>query len=126
MAVKITELCISCNSCVDECPAMAITSADDSPLEDSETVYVKPERCIECVDGSVPKCFDACPTDGAIVWDMPFTTEYNDYYLNGHENGTYAIRTHKKKGLMLPEVQSKPFREVISLEARESHEPLDF
>lgn len=80
MAVKITELCINCDSCIDECPATAIVSASDSPVNGDNT-YVKPEKCIECSDGTMPKCADACPTEGAIVWDMPYTAEYNAYYV---------------------------------------------
>ncbi len=126
MAVVITDECISCDSCVDECPATAIVSADDSPIEDAEYVYVKPEKCIECVDCSVPKCFDVCPTPGAIAWDMPYTQEFNDYYLSGHEEGTYKIRVHKKKGIFSPENQPRPFRELISMEDRLEHKPLEF
>lgn len=126
MAVVITDECISCDSCVDECPATAIVSADDSPIEDAEYVYVKPEKCIECVDCSVPKCFDVCPTPGAIAWDMPYTQEFNDHYLNGHEEGIYKIRVHKKKGIFSPENQPRPFREVISMEDRLENRPLEF
>lgn len=126
MAVIITEECINCDSCVEECPAMAIVSADDSPIEDGELTYVKPEKCIECVDCSVPKCFDACPTEGAIAWDMPYTVEFNEHYMSGHENGTYQIRIHKKKGIFSPEAQPKPFRDSISIEDRTAHAILDF
>ncbi len=125
MAVKITELCINCDACVEECPATAIASADDSPV-DSDLTYVRPEKCIECVDCSVPKCVDVCPTEGALVWDMPFTVAFNDYYKSGNEAGEYAIREHKKKGLMLPEVAERPFRESITMEMREAHEALSF
>lgn len=120
MAVMITDLCINCDSCIDECPATAITSADDSPVE-SDYTYVKPEKCIECVDCTIPKCVDACPTEGAIVWDMPYIAEYNDYYLQGNEEGRYAIREHKKKGLLSPEAQPRPYRESIEISLRESH-----
>ena len=126
MSVLITDECINCDACVDECPATAIVSADDSPLDDPEFTYVKPEKCIECVDCSVPKCFDVCPTPGAIVWDMPYTLEYNEYYLNGHEEGIYKIRAHKKKGLFSPENQPRPFRERISYDDRVAHNALDF
>ena len=121
MSVKITEDCINCDACIDECPATAIVSADDSPLEDGEFTYVKPEKCIECVDSTVPKCADACPTEGCIVWDMPYTAEYNDHYLDGHENGIYKIRVHKKKGMFTPEAQPRPFRDTISIENRASN-----
>lgn len=126
MAVVITEEYINCDACVDECPATAIVSADESPLEDGEYTYVKPEKCIECVDCSVPKCFDVCPTDGAIAWDMPFTEEFDYYYMTGHEEGTYKLRVHKKKGIFSPANQPRPFREVIDMEQRTSHSPLDF
>lgn len=126
MAVMITEECINCDTCIDECPATAIVSAADSPLEDAEYTYVKPEKCIECVDSSVPKCFDACPTEGAIVWDMPYTAEYDDYYLSGNEDGKYKIRVHKSKGIFSPANQPRPFRESISLEDRQEHAVLDF
>lgn len=126
MAVMITDECINCDTCIEECPATAIVSADDSPLEEGEYTYVKPEKCIECVDGSVPKCFDACPTPGAIVWDMPYTAEYDDYYLEGNEEGIYKIRVHKKKGIFSPSNQPKPFRESISIEERMEHKALEF
>lgn len=122
MSVFITDLCINCDSCIDECPATAIVSADDSPSE--EFTYVKPEKCIECVDSTVPKCNDVCPTEGAIVWDMPYTIEFNEYYKNGNESGKYNIRVHKKKGLMLPEISEKPFREGITIADREANTPL--
>jgi len=124
MAVMITGLCINCNSCIDECPATAIVSADESPLPNAEFTYVKPEKCIECVDTTVPKCFDICPTEGAIVWDMPYTPEFNAYYMNGHESGKYLIREHKKKGLLTPKNQPRPYREAVCLSERESHAPI--
>jgi ferredoxin len=120
MSVMITDLCINCDACIEECPATAIVSADESPI-DTDLTYVKPEKCIECVDCSIPKCVDACPTEGAIVWDMPYTAEYDEYYLAGNEEGRYAIREHKKKGLLSPAVQPRSFREGVSIEDREAH-----
>jgi ferredoxin len=120
MSVYITDSCINCDACIDECPATAIVSADDSPLDDGEFTYVKPEKCIECVDSTVPKCADVCPTEGAIIWDMPYVSEYNDYYLQGDEDGKYKIRVHKKKGIFSPENQPRPFRESISIADREA------
>jgi ferredoxin len=120
MSVYITDSCINCDACIDECPATAIVSADESPLEDGEFTYVKPEKCIECVDTTVPKCADVCPTEGCIIWDMPYVAEYNDYYLQGQEDGKYKIREHKKKGLLSPEAQPRPFRESISIADREA------
>lgn len=126
MAVMITDECINCDACVEECPATAIMSADDSPIENGEFTYVKPEKCIECVDSSVPKCVDVCPTEGCIVWDMPYTAEFNDYYLKGQDEGRYSIRVHKKRGIFSPENQPRPFRENISNQMRVSHSPLNF
>lgn len=125
MSVLITDLCINCDACIDECPATAIVSADDSPIDGGEFTYVKPEKCIECVDTTVPKCVDVCPTEGCIVWDMPYTEEYDEYYLDGNEKGIYNIRVHKKNGLLSPAVQPRPFRESISMEDRESHAPVE-
>ena len=119
MAVKITDLCINCDSCIDECPATAIVSASDSPIN-GDTTYVKPEKCIECADSTMPKCADACPTEGAIVWDMPYTPEYNEHYVNGHTKGIYAIREHKKNGIMFPENTPRPYREAISIADRQA------
>lgn len=118
MSVYITDSCINCDACIEECPATAIVSADDSPLDDPEFTYVKPEKCIECVDTTVPKCADVCPTEGCIVWDMPYTPEYDDYYIEGQDEGRYKIRVHKKKGILSPANQPRPFRENISIEDR--------
>ena len=118
MAVIITDSCINCDACIDECPATAIVSADESPLDDGEYTYVKPEKCIECVDSAVPKCADVCPTEGCIVWDMPYSETFNDYFVM---SDAYVIREHKKKGLLSPLVAPRPFRESISLEQRTEH-----
>jgi|GEM_PF-77180 len=122
MAVMITELCINCDACVDECPATAIVSSSDS---NRDYTYVKPELCIECVDSTSPKCADACPSDGAIVWDMPYTAEYLEYYKSGHENAVYAIKVHKIKGLMMPDVSPRPFRESIPQSYRAQRKAVD-
>lgn len=120
MAVMITDLCINCDSCIDECPATAIVSASESPTN-GDVTYVKPEKCIECVDSTMPKCSDACPTEGAIVWDMPYTAEFQEYFVKGHESGTYAIREHKKNGIMFPESSPKPYRDLIAMSDRQAH-----
>lgn len=115
MAVIITDTCINCDACIDECPATAIVSADESPLSHAEFTYVKPEKCIECVDAAVPKCADVCPTEGCIVWDMPYIEEFNDYFVKSND---YVIREHKKKGLLSPLVAPRPYREEISFDDR--------
>lgn len=118
MSVLITEECINCDACVEECPATAIVSADMSPLSGGAYTYVKPEKCIECVDAAVPKCADVCPTEGCIVWDMPYTQAYDDHFVLSDD---YVIRVHKKKGLMSPSVSPQPYRENISIEDRTNH-----
>lgn len=118
MAVLITDLCINCDACIDECPATAIVSAGDSPLEAGEYTYVKPEKCIECVDAAVPKCADVCPTEGCIVWDMPYSEAYDDHFIQSDD---YVIRVHKKKGLLSPLVAPRPFRENIAIQDRQMH-----
>jgi len=116
MAVLITDSCINCDACIDECPATAIVSADESPLKHGTHTYVKPEKCIECVDAAVPKCADVCPTDACIVWDMPYIETYNDHFVLSDD---YSIRVHKKNGLLSPLAAPRPFRESISIDKRE-------
>jgi len=66
--VKITEECICCMACIDECPTEAIVDEDDNP-EGNEWYYVYQDKCVECVGHfDEPACADACPTDGAFVW----------------------------------------------------------
>ncbi|MEA2028548.1 MAG: 4Fe-4S binding protein [Campylobacterota bacterium] len=68
MAVYITDTCINCAACIDECPTEAIVDEDDNPTGE-EIYYVYPEKCVECVDHhDVPACAEACPTEGCIVW----------------------------------------------------------
>jgi hypothetical protein len=57
---------------------------------------------------------------------MPYTTDFNDYYAEGNESGSYKIREHKKKGLMLPEVKAQPFMEEVGMDLRESHANVEF
>lgn len=69
MAVKITDICISCGACIDECPVEAIVDDADNPTGES-IYYVYANKCVECVDhNDEPACASACPTDGCIVWD---------------------------------------------------------
>ncbi|QOG11254.1 4Fe-4S dicluster domain-containing protein [Arcobacter sp. FWKO B] len=121
MAVRITDECISCDACLSECPVEAIVDNDTNPTEE-DFYYVKPESCVECVGhADVPRCAEACPTEGAIVWDMPYTVEFNSYYLDGHESNKYKIRINKKKDvLMTPDQKEMPFKEDISMDLRKS------
>lgn len=54
MAYRITDACIACGTCIDECPVEAI-SAGDIYVIDAGT-------CIDC--GS---CADACPTEAIVA-----------------------------------------------------------
>jgi len=123
MAVMITQECINCDACAPECPVAAILP-DDNEKNPHEGVkfYVKPESCVECVShADTPRCAEACTTEGSIVWDMPYSTEFNEYYATGHEEGRYAIREHKSKGLMLPEVKAQASISDIPMDLRLSH-----
>jgi ferredoxin len=121
MAVMITDECINCDACAPECPVAAILSDDNEKNPSGEHFYIKPETCVECVGhADTPRCADACPTEGSIVWDMPYTTDFEDYYIAGNDDGTYKIREHKKKGLMLPSVKAQAFLEDIPMSVRES------
>jgi ferredoxin len=51
MAYKITEDCVSCGTCADECPVEAISEGDDKYVIDAE-------KCTDC--GS---CAEVCPTE---------------------------------------------------------------
>jgi ferredoxin len=122
MAVMITQECITCKACAPECPVVAILDETNEKNPHEGIFYVKPESCVECVGhAEIPKCAESCPTEGAIVWDMPYTIDFNDYYKDGNIEGIYKIREHKKKGLMLPEIKSQPFNESISLDMRSSY-----
>jgi ferredoxin len=63
MALMITEDCINCNACVDECPNDAIS--------EGESVYVvKADLCTECVGFfDEPQCVGVCPVEGTIIPD---------------------------------------------------------
>lgn len=53
MAYIITDECISCAACVDECPTNCISEGDDKYV-------INAEECIDC--GS---CADVCAVDAA-------------------------------------------------------------
>lgn len=54
MAHKITDKCVACGSCKDQCPVEAISEGDPH-------YTIDPAKCVDC--GS---CESACP-NGAIV-----------------------------------------------------------
>lgn len=57
MALLITEECIACDACREECPNDAI--------EESDPVYIiDPDRCTECLGHyDEPACVSVCPVD---------------------------------------------------------------
>ncbi len=58
MTVKVNEEeCTGCGTCVDECPAEAIS------LNDKDIAVIDQDECTEC-----GTCVDACPAD-AITMD---------------------------------------------------------
>ena len=70
MAYKITDECISCGACAEECPVSAISEGDDQYVIDPDTCIECRARdaqhlmdCIEC-----GACASTCPND-AIVED---------------------------------------------------------
>ena len=68
MGVVITDLCINCGACIDECPVEAIVDDEDNPAG-TGIYYVYEDKCVECVQyHDEPACASACPTEGCIVW----------------------------------------------------------
>ena len=57
MALKISDDCIACDACREECPNEAIEENDPIYLIDSD-------RCTECVGHyDEPQCIAVCPVD---------------------------------------------------------------
>jgi len=55
MAYVITNDCVNCGTCADECPQSCISAGDD--------IYViNAEECVDC--GS---CADACPSEAIVA-----------------------------------------------------------
>ena len=60
MATMITDDCISCGACEDECPNDAISLGDD-------IFVIDPDLCSECVGlHATQKCAEACPVECCI------------------------------------------------------------
>ena len=51
MAYNITDACVSCGSCADQCPVEAISEGDGK-------FVIDPELCIDC-----GACKSVCPVD---------------------------------------------------------------
>ncbi len=55
-AIVNKEECVSCGTCVEECPEEAITMGDD------EMPIIDKEKCTEC-----STCVEACPSEAIKV-----------------------------------------------------------
>ncbi len=61
MSLIITDECIACDACREECPNEAIEEGDPIYLIDSD-------MCTECVGSfSEPQCIEVCPVDCIIL-----------------------------------------------------------
>jgi ferredoxin len=73
--LAITEDCINCNACIDECPNNAIFTEGETytvdgatmpPLSDDHT-FIAPELCKMCEGYSdTPSCISVCPTEAVL------------------------------------------------------------
>jgi ferredoxin len=54
MAYKITDDCVACGTCMDECPSGAIKEGDDK-------YSIDPDTCTDC-----GTCKDSCPSDAIV------------------------------------------------------------
>lgn len=116
MAVIIDETCITCDACLQSCPVNAIVDDSENPTG-NKRYYVQPEKCVECVGiYDDPQCAAICPSIGCITWDMPFTKEFDDHFLNEE-----IYKLGEKKGVKKsPAFREKKYRTDIPLEMRNS------
>ncbi|MCW1691731.1 4Fe-4S binding protein, partial [Campylobacter jejuni] len=55
----MTDICIACGSCIDECPVSAIVDDANNP-EGEDRYYVYANKCVECVGhNDQPACASA-------------------------------------------------------------------
>jgi ferredoxin len=61
MSLLITDDCIACDACREECPNEAI--------EEGDPIYIiESDRCTECVGSyDEPQCVEVCPVDCIIL-----------------------------------------------------------
>ena len=74
--LTITEDCINCNACIDECPNNAIFAAGDSytidgvtyPPLSNDLTFIVNDLCKMCEGYSdSPSCIAVCPSDGIVL-----------------------------------------------------------
>lgn len=58
MPHKITEECIACGSCQEECPEDAI--------EEGDVYVIDPNKCTDCEN-----CVEVCPVEACVPGDLP-------------------------------------------------------
>jgi len=114
MSVIIDESCITCDACLQNCPVGAILDDSENPTGENR-YYVQPEKCVECVDlFENPQCAAICPSIGCITWDMPFTKEFDTYFVNGD-----LYKLAEKNGVVKsPIFKEKKYREDIPMSDR--------
>lgn len=115
MSVIIDESCITCDACMQNCPVGAIVDDSQNPTGNNR-YYVQPEKCVECVDlFDDPQCAAICPSIGCITWDMPFTKEFDEHFVNGE---LYKIAAAKDGTIKSPAYKERKFRTDIPLTKR--------
>lgn len=115
MSVIINDTCITCDACLQNCPVEAIVDDSANPTGKHQ-YYVQPEKCVECVGiFDDPQCAAICPSIGCITWDMPFTKEFDEYFLNDE---IYKLGTSKEGQVKSPAYKEKKFRQDIPLTKR--------
>ena len=74
--LTITEECINCNACIDECPNNAIYNAGDEyaidgvsyPPLSMDYTYIVNDMCKMCEGYSAePSCISVCPSDAVLL-----------------------------------------------------------
>ena len=58
MAYRITDICVACGTCIDECPVGAISEGDIYKIDEN--------ACVSC-----GTCAGACPTGAALALAPP-------------------------------------------------------
>ena len=115
MSVIINDTCITCDACLQQCPVNAIVDDLNNPTGKKQ-YYVQPDKCVECVDiYEDPQCAAICPSIGCITWDMPFTKEFDEHFMNGE---IYKLGVSKEGTIKSPAYKEKKYRTDIPLEQR--------